>query len=453
MNSTATSNNVVQQQQHQNQQIQNLSASKANLNPATNIAETKEIESALSRVEARNDLSLLYPPMLLSNNSQKRVNALSAGVQNAEETDLFTVEVRKIVLEECNVIFECKNCKNLFRSLANLVKHKRSYCLENAVERNAGYSDSICRMIYPQLDQNANSTGGSSMTATATTNIRSGASSGERVGASSNDVVMEDTPEHATQNECNVTTANNTPASLVSNHNETREQSSTNNKCMSDPLNDAFDVDNDADIDADSDGDADADAETNVARDVDADADADVDADAADVDADADVDEDEGDTAGQQDGLVDGDGYDADGDADIGDVECDDGEDDGDAEIDQDGDLDNEGDAEINDVEGDCDAEIADADNADYADSHNDNGDIDTDDVVQPDDDPDIDCEPQHDEDEEQSPRQQSSVHNPEMTPSGSNSGSSTGGGGIMKLKIQLKTRPDEKSKVYEIAR
>lgn len=95
----------------------------------------KEIESALSRVEARNDLSLLYPPMLLAANSQKQINALSAGLQGSEDTELFTKEVKKIILEECNIIYECKECNNLFRSLANLVKHKRTYCLEHSSDR------------------------------------------------------------------------------------------------------------------------------------------------------------------------------------------------------------------------------------------------------------------------------------------------------------------------------
>lgn len=100
-----------------------------------NLVGRKEIESALSRVEARNDLSLLYPPMLLAANSQKQINALSAGLQGSEDTELFTKEVKKIILEECNIIYECKECNNLFRSLANLVKHKRTYCLEQNSER------------------------------------------------------------------------------------------------------------------------------------------------------------------------------------------------------------------------------------------------------------------------------------------------------------------------------
>jgi hypothetical protein len=31
-------------------------------------------------------------------------------------------------LHECNVIYECRTCFNMFRSLCNFIAHKRSYC-------------------------------------------------------------------------------------------------------------------------------------------------------------------------------------------------------------------------------------------------------------------------------------------------------------------------------------
>ena len=37
-------------------------------------------------------------------------------------------EVRNLLLEECDVILECKVCRNFFRSLPNFVAHKRVYC-------------------------------------------------------------------------------------------------------------------------------------------------------------------------------------------------------------------------------------------------------------------------------------------------------------------------------------
>lgn len=39
-----------------------------------------------------------------------------------------TPEVISLVNRECSIIFECKICKNLFRSLANFLSHKRGYC-------------------------------------------------------------------------------------------------------------------------------------------------------------------------------------------------------------------------------------------------------------------------------------------------------------------------------------
>lgn len=31
---------------------------------------------------------------------------------------------------ECDILFECRVCKNIFRSISNLISHKRSYCLD-----------------------------------------------------------------------------------------------------------------------------------------------------------------------------------------------------------------------------------------------------------------------------------------------------------------------------------
>lgn len=84
--------------------------------------------------EARNDLSLLYPPISLATSSQRQVNFLAAGLDTNEGLDI-TEEVKKIIQEECNIIYECKGCSNLFRSLANLVKHKRQFCDNSNIER------------------------------------------------------------------------------------------------------------------------------------------------------------------------------------------------------------------------------------------------------------------------------------------------------------------------------
>uniref|UniRef100_A0A0K8TGM9 C2H2-type domain-containing protein n=1 Tax=Lygus hesperus TaxID=30085 RepID=A0A0K8TGM9_LYGHE len=43
-----------------------------------------------------------------------------------------TDELRNLINFECDLIYECKVCRSLFRSLANFLQHKRSHCLESA---------------------------------------------------------------------------------------------------------------------------------------------------------------------------------------------------------------------------------------------------------------------------------------------------------------------------------
>ncbi|GFU41053.1 zinc finger protein [Nephila pilipes] len=43
-------------------------------------------------------------------------------------------EIKDIILNECNIIYECKICANLFRSLANFLYHKRCYCKKHLCE-------------------------------------------------------------------------------------------------------------------------------------------------------------------------------------------------------------------------------------------------------------------------------------------------------------------------------
>lgn len=39
-----------------------------------------------------------------------------------------TDEVKSILSYECNIIYECRTCHSLFRSIINLISHKREYC-------------------------------------------------------------------------------------------------------------------------------------------------------------------------------------------------------------------------------------------------------------------------------------------------------------------------------------
>ena len=46
-----------------------------------------------------------------------------------------TPEVKDLILNECDIIFECKACRNLFRSLCNFMDHKRQFCQAHACEK------------------------------------------------------------------------------------------------------------------------------------------------------------------------------------------------------------------------------------------------------------------------------------------------------------------------------
>lgn len=40
-------------------------------------------------------------------------------------------QFKLLLANECDIIYECKACRNIFRSLANFITHKRMYCTTN----------------------------------------------------------------------------------------------------------------------------------------------------------------------------------------------------------------------------------------------------------------------------------------------------------------------------------
>lgn len=40
----------------------------------------------------------------------------------------FVFQMRRVLERECDIIYECKVCRNIFRDVANLMTHKRLYC-------------------------------------------------------------------------------------------------------------------------------------------------------------------------------------------------------------------------------------------------------------------------------------------------------------------------------------
>ncbi|KAK7077066.1 hypothetical protein SK128_027354 [Halocaridina rubra] len=62
---------------------------------------------------------------------KRSINASTNGVANLTKILVTgTEEVRNSILNECDVILECKVCRNLFRSVVNFLAHKRIYCQE-----------------------------------------------------------------------------------------------------------------------------------------------------------------------------------------------------------------------------------------------------------------------------------------------------------------------------------
>lgn len=67
------------------------------------------------------DLSSLRKPIDTS---------LSALYQVSKLLENGTDEVKSLLSYECDVIYECRICRSLFRSIVNLISHKREYCRE-----------------------------------------------------------------------------------------------------------------------------------------------------------------------------------------------------------------------------------------------------------------------------------------------------------------------------------
>lgn len=44
--------------------------------------------------------------------------------------DLLHLQLKDLLSNECDLLYECKVCRNIFRSVANFISHKRVYCKE-----------------------------------------------------------------------------------------------------------------------------------------------------------------------------------------------------------------------------------------------------------------------------------------------------------------------------------
>ena len=63
-------------------------------------------------------------------------------------------EVRDLLLYECDLVFECRTCRSMFRGLPNLLAHKRIYCTTSFQERNLKFvserPDETVLVVYPE---------------------------------------------------------------------------------------------------------------------------------------------------------------------------------------------------------------------------------------------------------------------------------------------------------------
>ncbi|KAL0275671.1 UNVERIFIED_CONTAM: hypothetical protein PYX00_003460 [Menopon gallinae] len=96
--------------------------SKSSKSNRTNGSKEKNTASLDNEEKSDEDRSILRQPMDIGIRGVKDLmKALAGG----------TTELQDLLLNECSVIYECKICCNLFRSLANFISHKRVYCVKS----------------------------------------------------------------------------------------------------------------------------------------------------------------------------------------------------------------------------------------------------------------------------------------------------------------------------------
>ncbi|XP_076252461.1 uncharacterized protein LOC143191361 isoform X2 [Rhynchophorus ferrugineus] len=84
----------------------------------------KPLETSLGKASTKStedDLSHLRKPIATSITGIKQLLSL---------LETATIEVKNFLLFECDIMYECRTCRSIFRSLANFILHKRNYCRE-----------------------------------------------------------------------------------------------------------------------------------------------------------------------------------------------------------------------------------------------------------------------------------------------------------------------------------
>lgn len=92
---------------------------------------TSGYSSDTEQNKQKDDLSVLRKPIH---------TALSGFLEAKKAYENGTDEIRKLLARECDVIYECHTCRNIFRSLTNFISHKRVYCRNSSSHFNGGGS-------------------------------------------------------------------------------------------------------------------------------------------------------------------------------------------------------------------------------------------------------------------------------------------------------------------------
>ncbi|XP_051168204.1 uncharacterized protein LOC127285995 [Leptopilina boulardi] len=101
-----------------------------------------------NKFDRRNlDLSELQKPIKISVSSLKEAaNLLDTG----------TPEIKDLLNHEVNLLYECRICRSIFRSLLNLISHKRAFCQDKfngSGNRTREYANSVTTTENLELDQ------------------------------------------------------------------------------------------------------------------------------------------------------------------------------------------------------------------------------------------------------------------------------------------------------------
>ncbi|XP_037827947.1 zinc finger protein 800-like isoform X1 [Lucilia sericata] len=105
----------------------------------------KKSECNASNTDVTNeDESLLRQPLRTS----------CAGFWEAKKAyENGTDEVRRLLIQECSLIYECNMCRNMFRSLANFISHKRSYCKMTSQDNFHSFADRNSSVLIQTVER------------------------------------------------------------------------------------------------------------------------------------------------------------------------------------------------------------------------------------------------------------------------------------------------------------